>query len=265
MDMETPEIMPCLPIECVNAGDLTYQDFVKDYFEPRKPALFRNACADWDFIRRWTQDYLREKMGDFECTIARDSRPAYSEEICSLSEYFEHYAHLSTMTFKSYDAGHSDLPVFLQDIPLPNPFFSQQDIGAYFFFHANAQGGSLPHCHMDAFNLLQYGTKRWIMWDADPDISPEGWRLLKQCHAQYGTGTFSYDWFANGPEQVRQEGVATYECEQQAGDIVFIPEHYSHAVLNMSENQGMVVITKRPDKTYQKEVDSGYSPNHVYA
>ncbi|EIJ36864.1 cupin-like domain-containing protein [Thiothrix nivea] len=261
MSSATLEVAPSLPVEAVPAADMTHEHFMENYFKPRVPVLLKNACAHWDFMRKWTRDYLTGEMGDFQCTVARDSRPAYSKEKCSLREYFQQYAHLSTMTFETFEPENQHLPRLLEDIPLPNPFFARTGINAYFFFHANADGGSLPHCHMDAFNLLQYGTKHWVMYDADPEVAPQGWEVLKQCHEDYGAGTFSRDWFAEGPEQVRRAGVATYECEQQAGDIVFIPEHFSHAILNLAENQGMVIITKRPGKVYKKEAGSGYSPN----
>lgn len=251
----------CVPIEAVLAADMTHEYFMAHYFRPRVPVLLKGGCSNWTFMHKWTQDYLSTEMSDFECTVARDSRPSYSKEKCLLKDYFQHYSHLSTMTFSPFDPENPQLPRFLEDIPLPNPFFSKKDIDAYFFFHANADGGSLPHCHMDAFNLLQTGKKQWVMYDADPEISPKGWEVLKQCHEKYGAGTYSRDWFVDGPEQVCREGITLYECEQEAGDIVFIPEHYAHAILNREENQGMVIITKRPEKVYKKEAGGGYSPN----
>lgn len=259
------EEAPVLLVEEVPAADMTHDHFMGNYFKPRVPVLLKDACANWKFMHKWTQEYLREEMGDFQCTVARDSRPSYSKEKCALKDYFQQYSHLSTMTFEDFDPDSQHLPKFLSDIPLPNPFFARKDIDAWFFFHANADGGSLPHCHMDAFNLLQYGTKHWALYDADPEIAPKGWAMLKQCHEDYGAGTFSRDWFVEGPQQVRRAGITLYECEQQAGDIMFIPEHFSHAILNRAENQGMVIITKRPGKVYQKETDSGYSPNKAYS
>ena len=251
---------PCQKIEVVSAEDMTQQFFMEHYFNTRTPVIVKGASSNWVFMKKWTKDYLSTEMGDFQCKIVKDSRPYHSKEQCSLKEYFQNYAHLSTLTFTSFDSENEPLPLFLKDISLPNPFFSKKDIEAYFFFHANEIGGTLPHCHMDAFNMLQYGTKRWVMYDADPEIAPKGWEMLKQCHKDYGTGTFSRDWFVDGPEQVRQAGITLYECEQQAGDIVYIPERFSHAVLNLTRNQGMVVIAKRPGKVFKKDVGGGYSP-----
>jgi len=259
-----PETAAWLKVEEVPAANMAHEFFMENYFNTRTPVLLKGASAHWELMRKWTRDYLSAEMGDFQCTVARDSRPAYSKEKCSLRNYFQNYSHLSTMTFEPFKPKNQHLPKFLQDIPLPNPFFSRQTICAYFFFHANEKGGSLPHCHQDAFNLLQQGTKRWIMYDADPEIAPKGWQVLKHCHEKYAAGTHAKDWFMDGPDQVRKQGVTIYECEQQAGDIVFIPEYFSHAILNLSENQGMVIITERPGKVYQKEAGSGYSPNAAY-
>jgi len=253
-----------LNIEEVPARDVTHEYFMENYFNPRTPVVLKHASSNWAFMQKWTQDYLTANLGDFKCTVVRDSRPSYAKEKCLLKEYFQNYSHLSTMTFEPFDPENQRLPRFLEDIPLPNPFFSKNDIRAFFFFHANETGGSLPHCHMDAFNLLQKGTKRWVLYDADPDMAPKGWEVLKRCHEEYSAGTHSKDWFVEGPEEVRKEGVTVYECQQEAGDIVFVPEHFSHAVLNLSETQGMVIITERPGKIYRREEGSGYSPNSAY-
>lgn len=267
--MKTPDSLPelaaCLSIEAIPAADMTHDFFMENYFNTRTPVVLKDACSNWEFMQKWTLDYLTTELGDYQCTVARDSRPAFSKETCSLKDYFQDYSHLSTITFEPFDPENKDLPRFLEDIPLPNPFFSKNDISAYFFFHANEKGGSLPHCHMDAFNLLQKGTKRWVMYDADPEIAPHGWEILKKCHEEYAKGTHSKDWFIDGPNQARREGVTIYDGVQEIGDIVFIPEHFSHAVLNLSETQGMVIIAERAGKAFNKEEGSGYSPNSVHA
>lgn len=248
-----PGLAPCRTLETVCARDVTYQAFRQKYFNLRTPVLLKNACADWPFMQKWTSDYLSTEMGDFQCKIARDSRPYHSNEQCSLSNYFKDYSHLSTLTFELCDPTNEQFSRFLKDILLPNPFFCKKEISGYSFFHAHKDEGTLPHCHIDAFNFLQYGTKHWIMYDADPGISPIGRKVLKQCREEYGKGTFVKDWFTDGPSQVRQAGVTIYEGKQQAGDMVFIPENFSHAVLNIAENQGIVMMVDRPGKTYQKD------------
>ncbi|QLQ31732.1 MAG: hypothetical protein HZT40_09165 [Candidatus Thiothrix singaporensis] len=134
MNSAALEMAPILPVEVVDAVDMAHGHFMEHYFRPRVPVLLKDACANWDFMRKWTREYLVAEMGDFHCTVARDSRPSYSKEKCALTEYFQHYSHLSTITFEPFDAEQQHLPRFLADIPLPNPFFARQDIGAYFFF-----------------------------------------------------------------------------------------------------------------------------------
>ena len=109
----------------------------------------------------------------------------------------------------------------------------------------------MPHCHRDAFNCLQYGLKRWILYEADQEVSPKGWEIQQQCYKEYYGNAHSYDWFAHGLEETQRTGITLYECEQQAGDIVYIPKNFSHAVLNLAANQGLVVVTDRPSKVYR--------------
>ncbi len=243
-----------LPVEVVYAADMTHEYFMAHYFEPRIPVLLKNACANWDFMRKWSIDYLIQTQGDAQCVITGDSRPARADTKSSLQEYFTVHCKnaMSTFTNTPFDSTTSSLPSFLIDIPLPNPFFSQEDITVFAFFHANGQDGTLPHVHNDAFNLLQKGVKKWVLFDAAPDSAPDGWEALKQCFREYPAGTHAKDWFVKEPNQLRQQGIAVYECWQEAGDIVFIPEYFSHAILNYSEVLGLVVQRSRlPQRAYQ--------------
>jgi len=237
---------------------ITKADFDR-LFSARQPVVVRGLAASWPLMHRWFPAALVERMGDFRCTIARDSRPAFSEEVTTLKRYFAEFAHLSTMTFIDLDEDPADDPVFLEDVPLPNPLFARPEMDATFFYHANRDGGSLPHCHMDAVNILQSGRKRWVLYDADPELSPSGAERLKACHRAYGPGTHARDWFADALEGLADSGLTVYEGVQEAGDAVYIPARFAHGVLNLTDVMGLVAILKRRDSTYTREADGRYS------
>lgn len=257
--VQAPQVRP----EIAETAGAELLQAARAHFERREPALFRGAAHGWPLVTKWSRSYLSRALGDFQCKVVRDSRPAYATETCSLAEYFERLSHLSTLTFSPTSAGER-LPPFFDDVPLPNPFFARERITAGFLYHANADGGSLPHCHQDAYNILAQGRKRWVMYDADPDESPEGWALLRACHEEFGAGTFATDWFSRGIEHIEARGITVYQCVQEPGDVVYIPEHFSHAVLNDSEVLGLAILVDRPGKDYQRAPGDGFSPNAAY-
>ena len=72
------------------------------------------------------------------------------------------------------------------------------------------------HMHVDAWNLLVYGQKRWF--------------LAPPFQGVYSS-TPIMEWLAS----YEQEGSGILECTQEAGDILYVPKYWSHAVLNTQE------------------------------
>lgn len=236
------------------------RDLVQRLFRGRRPAVLERAAADWDLMSRWSDAYLVDMLGDAACTLATDSRPALSRTTSTLRDYLAGGAQGNVFSFQDVEPGALALPRVLADVPLPNLCFAADDVASTFFYHARADGGSLPHCHMDAYNVLQRGAKRWVLHDADPDLAPAGWAALRQCHQKFGAGTHARDWFVDGPDALRAAGLVVHEFLQHPGDIVYIPEHFAHAVLNLSDTVGLVTIVVRPDKPYVTGPAGSYSP-----
>jgi hypothetical protein len=218
-------------------------DFLLKYYLPRTPVLIKGGAAKWPLIKKWTKKYIVKSYGNYECTIVRDSRPAYSRETNTLKEYFRHYHGKSTLTLEKFI--NPKQLYFLKDIKIPNVFFSKNDIARYFFYHSVINAGTLPHIHKDAFNTLQQGKKHWIFYDAHQQYAPRGFQEMKKCHIQYAPGSHAKDWFTKELPKLPKRVEKVYQCFQEAGDIVYIPTQYSHAVINLSEVMGVVVETHR--------------------
>eukprot|EP00118_Oscarella_pearsei_P002479 m.10678 g.10678 ORF g.10678 m.10678 type:complete len:160 (+) comp22553_c0_seq1:436-915(+) len=44
--------------------------FHRDWVSPNKPVLIENALSHWPALSRWNDDYLRDKLGHKEVTVA---------------------------------------------------------------------------------------------------------------------------------------------------------------------------------------------------
>ena len=87
-------------------------------------------------------------------------------------------------------------------------------------FYLGPEGSGAPsHFHRAAFNVLVYGRKRWL--------------LKPPAEAEYSTEhpKFAFDAAATSAS-------AEYSCQQESGDVVFVPDGWSHATLNMAESIG---------------------------
>jgi hypothetical protein len=86
----------------------------------------------------------------------------------------------------------------------------------------------MPHFHPDAANVLVFGLKLWLVW-APQDAAFSG------SHAR--------DFFR---EWLRSEGPAAGETPtiaflQEPGDLVFVPAHFGHAILNLADSLALAV------------------------
>ncbi len=217
--------------------------FFSEYFNPRRPVLLKGAAKEWELMSKWTKDYIAESSGSYICNIISDSRPASSTDQTTLKSYFSKVKGKSTLTLERFDK--SDYPRFVNDILLPNVFFSKEDMARYFFFHSVKYAGTLPHNHRDAFNILQHGSKRWAFFDASQIHSPLGFKIQMEYFKSYPKGTHAKEWFSKELPKLGKRLPDVQECIQEAGDIVYIPIDYSHTVLNLSEVMGLVVERHR--------------------
>ena len=213
--------------------------FFSQYFSKRIPVLIKKATTNWPLMEKWTKHYVEQEYGTYKCTVVSDGRPAYSKEKTTLNNYFSNLKNKSTLTLEPYHP--NTKPLFFNDIPFPNPFFGKYDVARYFFYHSIKHAGTLPHMHRDAFNILKSGEKHWILHDASPTTCPNGNETMKQYLNDYHVGSHAKEWFANELKTLPKKVERVYECIQESGDIVYIPNQFSHAVINRSDVMGLVI------------------------
>ena len=52
------------------SGPTSALAFFRDFVSPNRPVLFKNAAREWPALKKWTDEYLREKLGDERVTIS---------------------------------------------------------------------------------------------------------------------------------------------------------------------------------------------------
>lgn len=93
--------------------------------------------------------------------------------------------------------------------------------------------GAPAHYHKAAVNSLIYGQKRWWLWPP--------------AHAQYSAMPVGEWVAAGGPEAATGEGRPPLSCVQRAGDVLYLPDFWGHAVLNQKPSVAVAteILTQR--------------------
>jgi hypothetical protein len=94
-------------------------------------------------------------------------------------------------------------------------------------FYMGARGSGAPyHTHKQAYNALVYGVKRWA-------VQPPQDAMYSTQHPQAVFAELDAQ-----DESARLGRASVLECTQEAGDVVFVPDGWGHATLNLAESIG---------------------------
>ena len=106
-----------------------------------------------------------------------------------------------------------------QDVPIPE-LFSDFIILLKQFTIGPRDSGSPPHFHRHVFNGLVYGLKHWYLWP--PSTAHFAYSHVKDWQREYLEGKYS--------------SFPAIECVQRPGEVVYVPENWGHAVVNLEDS-----------------------------
>ena len=128
----------------------------------------------------------------------------------------------------NYSKENHNVPNFLA---LPSRFAKYQ------FFYGAMLSGAPMHSHGPAFNILLHGEKLWSLLpparDIYTSIHPLEWFATDFTKSK----EYPYHLQRQGEEVVDvEQGEALCELRQQRGQMLYVPRHYSHQVLNVGKD-----------------------------
>ena len=103
-----------------------------------------------------------------------------------------------------------------------------------------ARSGAPLHYHKAALNTLVYGRKAW--WLAPPR------------DAAYSS-TPAARWAEGGATRYASAGRTLLRCEQRAGDVLYLPDFWGHAVLNLQPSVGVATEFASPRMQFEYRDD----------
>jgi len=228
-----------------DVSTLSVEDFHRDYVDAGKPVLLygENAVAGkvWG---KWTKKGFVAAYGKAIVLAVGSTHVVLDQTFgvhnqsfnISIADYVaNHTGHAGEAALSNppYLFKQRQIPGISADVDAPAYFadrarFSWSDehrANASLFFIGPTLSGAYFHAHYAAWNAVVYGRKRWL-------LMPPG--------AFYGT-------VKNGDmtvvEWLHKYGthVQALDCVQEPGTMLFIPEGWSHATINLDDTIGIAI------------------------
>ncbi|TRO64443.1 cupin-like domain-containing protein [Christiangramia sabulilitoris] len=212
--------------------NLSKEDFLKEYFIPKKPVVIEDLTENWPAYKNWNFEYFREKAGDVVVPLY-DGKPAKGRQ--------NSHGVAKKLPFSEYidilQKGPTDLRMFffnlLQNCPDLVKDFEYPDLGVKFFkklpvLFVGGEGAKVVmHYDMDLANNFHFnfgGSKKVILY-------PPGQTglLYKVPYSIVSMEIIDMDNpdFEKYPALARAKG---FETRLQHGDALYIPSHWWHFI-----------------------------------
>ncbi|KAK7474977.1 hypothetical protein BaRGS_00033788 [Batillaria attramentaria] len=226
-------------IKRISVKDLDLERFEAE-FRLKKPVIvtFPNGAADWTVPEKWSQDYLRKTFGLQQASSGTADNILGNYGQASEQHSFTDF---TDRLMRQTSPGSSDARWYVWD----RGFYKNANISSslrlppYFAARVGATGSGLTfHTHYDAWNGMVFGKKRWFVYP-DNKSPPGGMKFTNR------------EWYEIIYPKLTREH-RPLECVQEEGEIIYVPEGYYHAVMNIGDSIGFAVVARGPTTVVQK-------------
>ncbi|XP_056466818.1 jmjC domain-containing protein 8 [Gadus chalcogrammus] len=214
---------PC-SIDVLDAASLTHRQFIESYAYTR-PVILTGITDNTKFRLLCSKTNLLGSFGDRSIRLSTANTHSYKKVDVPFREYVD-----VLLKPQSADALGSDTLYFFGDnnftewSPLfdqyqPPPYGLPGTTAAYSFGVAGPGSGVPFHWHGPGFSEVLYGRKRWFLYP--PDQEPH-------FHPNRTTLSWLQETYPVLPPEE-----APLECTIRPGEVLFFPDRWWHATLNL--------------------------------
>ena len=217
--------------------ELSYESFRDKYLHTQRPVLLRNASEvrSWPASTRWSPiDVLLKTHGDAEMTVSaipyasQYGLPQHKQTLRAYMEAHRHNDSLPECIFENKLS--STRPALLHDIGTLRLFDGYQ-VHPHQFLVGVPGSGAPFHFHQEAFNVLLTGSKLWVFREP-----PRATMSTEHPLVTMSSGLTKGD----------------RTCVQRADDVMFVPDSWSHLVLNLEDTVALAVEFYQNLRTHAK-------------
>ena len=252
----------------ISAREVSVAEFRERFEKPRLPCVITDAMEGWAANEAWTIDNLKARFGDHRFKVGSDD-DGYAVRL-----KFDHIHHYLTDPAHARD----DSPLYIFDGSFGDkdgskPLLDDYAVPAYFkedLFGIAGEKRRPPYrwvvigpprsgssVHVDplatsAWNALISGRKRWCLFPPT-----RGLTKAKLKPKGVGLDGESVTWFQKMYPRARSHawsGPRPMDCVQHPGEIMYVPDGWWHAVLNLDHTVAVtqnVVGSSRFDKVWR--------------
>jgi tetratricopeptide (TPR) repeat protein len=219
---------------------LSPEEFITEYARKNRPVLLSGLLDDWPAWEAWTKAAILQRHGEHQVQVRRSSdvtddnnQGGRQRPRMPLRDYIAQAMGQAASPDRDplYLFGLETLEGVERDYRHP-PHFGGATFGfdeaqrqaKALFYIGPAYSGVSFHQHTAAWNALFFGYKRWF--------------LLPPFHFYGPTSIAMHEWAGTHRERFAGD---LHECVQQPGELLFVPQYWYHAVLNVSDCVGVAV------------------------
>eukprot|EP01116_Phalansterium_solitarium_P024701 TRINITY_DN9122_c0_g1_i1.p1 TRINITY_DN9122_c0_g1~~TRINITY_DN9122_c0_g1_i1.p1 ORF type:complete len:544 (-),score=183.17 TRINITY_DN9122_c0_g1_i1:210-1841(-) len=218
-------------------SNLSLEEFIAEYEQPNRPVIITDAIASWPALTTWSKDSLLERYADVAFRAE-----AVDIKLCDYFLYADRTREESPLyLFDKAFAEHA--PQLATEYKVP-AYFAEDLFSVLgperpdyrWLIAGPARSGSTFHKDPNAtsaWNAVVTGSKKWVMFP--PDCPPPG--IFPSADGSEVTAPVSLvEWFVNFYPQCRLGPIKPIEGVCRAGETIFVPSGWWHAVLNLDDS-----------------------------
>lgn len=247
----TPPLASDAPPKCEIVeldSALSSSEFFIKYQSTSNPVIFRGVST-WK-KRKWTPKYLKNNAGNESVTtfhIPYGELDGFQGRTTTLGEYLDEMLSATrpvdgTPPQYLFDKNILNTNEKLKkNVKLPAMFGHCKEISRQLIIGPEGSGSPV-HFHVGAMNLALFGRKRWFLY-------PPG--------RAFWSRNPSLTWYLeDGPKRDGDH----YECIQEPGDIMYVPDSFGHAVINLEDSVAVAMEVDEPRGFKYKEKSDEEEP-----
>ncbi len=230
------------PVPIVDGGSITREEFQKLYFKPQKPVVLRGLWKQYPAYTKWTMDFFKQTMGDFEVGLFGNRKEDLSKTLQVPNAIMRFDEYLSLIEREPTDLRLFLFPIFKHKPELLKDFSYPEIASGYvkipFMFFGPANSVVRMHQDIDMSNVFLtqfHGRKRVVLFA--PDQSELLYRLPFNVHSTVDVDHPDYEAY---PGLNYVKGMSTVI---EHGDTLFMPSGYWHHIEYLDGGFGLSVRT----------------------
>lgn len=234
-----------IPVE--RRTDLSYEEFKKEYLDKGKPVIFAGGAKEWDSVKKWSLDYIKELHGDDMVTSLDEEtikNPTHKQKLSDIIDgiregkgyYFRFYPLLSEHPEHRKEFDENWLKKHRNKFSLSGVF--------QVFMGGDRSYTSLHNASQGNLFVQTFGQKKWVIYPpyytAIVDPLPVNNIYREASFERSGDTEFNHfrpDYTIKGFKNY--EFIDKYTATLEPGDVLWNPPFYWHAVENNGDSIGV--------------------------